>query len=165
MFISEKLNESHVLVDFDSGNEDLNQWLKNSARRAQGSGMAQVYIWRDQDSQNVRGYFAITPANIAPEYLSRSVRAGYSSRIPGYLIARLAIELGLQGRGYGSELLMDALGTAAAAARIGGGRLIVIDSIDDNAFEFYRHHGLTPIGATKRLYARVDRINKTLGAT
>jgi len=93
MYISERLNEHHVVDSFDSGREQLDQWLKDDARRAQASGMAQVYVWREPDSQVVVGYFAITPANVAPDDLSRSVRAGYSNRIPGYLIARLAMSV------------------------------------------------------------------------
>ncbi len=164
MYISERLNEHHVVDSFDSGREQLDQWLKDDARRAQASGMAQVYVWREPDSQVVVGYFAITPTNVAPDDLSRSVRGGYSSRIPGYLIARLAIVRDLQGSGYGSDLLLDALESAAAAANLGGGRLVVVDAIDDNAFAFYRHHGLTPIEGTRRLFVRIDRINKTLDA-
>lgn len=164
MYVSERLNEHHVLDAFDSGSGPLDQWLKNDARRAQGAGMAQVYVWREPDSQVVVGYFAITPANVAPDDLSRSVRGGYSSRIPGYLIARLAIARQLRGQGYGSELLLDALESAAAAANLGGGRLIVVDAIDDNAFAFYRHHGLTPIGGTRRLFVRIDRVSETIGS-
>lgn len=164
MYVSELLNEHHILDAFDSGSEPLDQWLKSDARRAQAAGMAQVYVWREPDSQVVVGYYAITPANIAPDDLSRSVRGGYSSRIPGYLIARLAVARALHGQGYGSELLLDALGSAAAAAGLGGGRLIVVDAIDDNAFAFYQHHGLTPIGGSRRLFVRIDRINETLNS-
>lgn len=164
MYVSERLNEQHVLDSFDSGSAPLDQWLKDDARRAQAAGMAQVYVWREPDSQVVIGYFAITPANVAPDDLSRSVRGGYSSRIPGYLIARLAIARELHGHGYGSEVLLDALESAAAAANLGGGRLIVVDAIDDNAFAFYRHHGLTPFGGTTRLFIRIDRVNETLGS-
>lgn len=164
MFVSERLNEHHVLDSFDSGSQPLDQWLKNDARRSQTAGMSQVYVWREPDSQVVVGYFAITPANVAPDDLSQSVRGGYSSRIPGYLIARLAIARDLHGHGYGSELLLDALESAAAAAHLGGGRLVVVDAIDDNAFACYRHHGLTPIGGTRRLFVRIDRITETIGS-
>lgn len=164
MYVSERLNEHHFLDAFDSGSGPLDQWLKEHARRSQGAGMTQVYVWREPGSQSVVGYFAITPANVAPDDLSRSASAGYSGRIPGYLIARLAIARELRGQGYGSELLLDALTAAAAASNLGGGRLVVVDAIDDNAFEFYRHHGLTPIGGTMRLFVRIDRINETIGS-
>jgi len=36
-------------------------------------------------------------------------------------------------REYGEQLLLDALGKAVAASEIGGGRLIVVDAIDDEA--------------------------------
>jgi len=108
--------------------------------------MAQVYLWREPDSEVVVGYFAINPANVAPDELSRTVGDGYFSRISGYLIARLVIICELHGSGYGSGVLLDALESAAVAADLGGGRLVVVDAIDDNAVAFYSHHGLTPIG-------------------
>ena len=42
--------------------------------------------------------------------------AGGYSRIPGYLIARLAIDSSLRGQGSGEQLLLDALGKAVAAS-------------------------------------------------
>jgi tRNA(Met) C34 N-acetyltransferase TmcA len=77
--------------------------------------MAQVFLWREPDSEVVVGYSAITPANVAPDELPRTARGGYFSRIPGYLIARLAIIRELHGSGYGSGVLLDALESAAAA--------------------------------------------------
>ncbi len=60
------------------------------------------------------------------------MRDGYFSRIPGYLIGRLAIIRELHGSGYGSDLLLDALESATVAADLGGGHLVVVDAIDDN---------------------------------
>ena len=66
--------------------------------------------------------------------------AGGCSRIPGYLIARMAIDTSLRGQGYGEQLLLDASGKAVAASDISGGRLIVVDAIDDEAQSFYAHY-------------------------
>jgi GNAT superfamily N-acetyltransferase len=76
--------------------------------------------------------------------------SGGYSRIPGYLIARLAIDASLRGRGYGAQLLLDALGRVVAASEIGGGRLIVVDAVDDDARRFYEHFHFTPVGIRER---------------
>lgn len=62
-------------------------------------------------------------------------------RRPRILLARLALDVSLQGRGLGTDLLLDALSRAAEAAEIVGGRLIVVDAIDADAARFYEHHG------------------------
>ena len=43
---------------------------------------------------------------------------------------------------------MEALRTLLEAIRIGGGRVIVVDAIDDNAPSFYEHFGFKPIPDT-----------------
>lgn len=48
------------------------------------------------------------------------------------------------GTGLGSELLVDALERIVDAAQVGGGRLIVVDAIDDEARAFYRLARLRP---------------------
>ena len=41
----------------------------------------------------------------------------------------------------GAELLFDAIDKVVHAAAAGGGRLIVVDALDDEAANFYLHHG------------------------
>lgn len=91
-------------------------------------------------------YYAICPTEVIRNDagISGSLAGGYS-RIPGYLIARLALDASLHGRGYGAQLLRDALDKVTKAAEIGGGRLIVVDAIDDEAFEFYEHFDFIPV--------------------
>ncbi len=73
-----------------------------------------------------------------------SLAGGYS-RIPGYLIVRLALDVSFHGHGYGAHLLLDALDKVVRAAEIGGGRLIVVDAIDDEAYEFPEHFDFIPV--------------------
>ena len=69
--------------------------------------------------RKVSADFAICPTEVVrnDDGLSGSMAGGYS-RIPGYLIARLAIDTSLLGQGYGEQLLLDALGKAVAASEI-----------------------------------------------
>jgi predicted GNAT family N-acyltransferase len=90
--------------------------------------------------------------------------AGGYSRIPGYLIGRLAIDTSLRGQGYGEQLLLDALGKAVAASEIGGGRLIVVDAMDDGAQSFYEHYHFVPVrNRERRLGMKVSTAAKALG--
>lgn len=43
---------------------------------------------------------------------------------------------------------MEALRTTLEAIRVGGGRVIVVDAIDDHAYNFYKHFGFKPIPET-----------------
>ena len=80
------------------------------------------------------------------------------------MIARLAIDTSLRGQGYGEQLLLDALGKAVAASEIGGGRLIVVDAIDDEAQSFYEHYHFVPVRKReRRLVMKVSTAAKALG--
>ena len=146
MFESTRLGDHHQLDEFDCGNAASNSWLRGLARRADTSGIAHVYVWTPVGKQKVCAYYAICPTEVIRNDagISGSLAGGYS-RIPGYLIARLALDASLHGRGYGAQLLRDPLDKVTRAAEIGGGRLIVVDAIDDEAFEFYEHFDFIPV--------------------
>ena len=146
MFESARLGDQHQCDEFDCGNEALNSWLRDQARRADSSGIAHIYVWTPIREQKVCAYYAICPTEVIRNDagISGSLAGGYS-RIPGYLIARLALDVSFHGHGYGAHLLLDALDKVVRAAEIGGGRLIVVDAIDDAADEFYEHFDFIPV--------------------
>lgn len=111
----------------------------------------------------VLGFYAVAPHDTHREDLPGSAAGGLTV-VPGYLIARLAVDRSLQGRGIGGELLLDALETVVAAANAAGGRLVVVDAVHDRALGFYQRFGFIPIGQTLRLYMKVARIESSLAA-
>src|SRR6202051_983490 len=165
MFESARLEDDHALEGFDCGKESLNTWLIHHARRADSSGVAHVYVWTPLGEPKVCAYFAICPTELVrkDDGVSGPMAGGYS-RIPGYLIARLAIDAALRGQGYGEQLLLDALGKAVAASEIGGGRLVVGDALDDEAQSFYAHYPFVPVrNRERRLVMKVSTAAKALG--
>jgi GNAT superfamily N-acetyltransferase len=143
----ERITEHHSVDSFRCGNADLDDWLAESALNSDRSGTARVYVWLDETGE-VSGYFAIAPHTVRREGLPQSVARGSPDVIPGYLLARLAVAESSQGRGNGGRLLVEALRTTLEAIRFGGGRVIVVDAIDDHAHSFYEHFGFKPIPET-----------------
>lgn len=160
-FHSTALSDEHSLATFDCGIESLNTWLTEQARRAQQAGTARTFVWAtDYEPEKVWAYYSLAPTVLARDSLSRSQSSGYST-VPGYLLARLAVHVELRGFGYGSELLVDALTRALHAAEEGGGRLVVVDALDESAASFYRHHDFTPIKSNPgRLVLKMANIRK-----
>lgn len=152
---SQSLTEDHDVSRFASGNEPLDRWLARDALRAHRAGVSRTTVWVRPDEDVVVAYHAIAPTQIARVDLpSRSLSAGYS-HVPGYLIGRLALDRTLHGRGLGTQLLLDALERIVAAADQAGGRVIVVDAIDETAHRFYRHHDLRPIEGSNRLVMKL----------
>ncbi len=153
-YLSALLGPDHEVGAFRCGKPSLDDWLRGQARRAQDAGTARTYVWTTLDSADVVAYYSIAPTQVTKVEVPRSLTGGYST-IPGYLLARLALDGDLHGQGLGAELLVDALARIVEAARTGGGRLIVVDAIDEQAKAFYRRHDFIPVDATMRLYLKV----------
>lgn len=159
---SARLTADHIVEEFDSGKTLLDEWLRRDALRAQRQGTARTTVWTPAGERRVVGYYSIAPTLVRRGGLTRSASGGHST-VPAYLLARLALDRSLQGRGLGSQLLLDAVETVVRATEIGGGRLLVVDAIDEPAASFYRAHDFEQIQGSHRLYARIASLARTLG--
>lgn len=82
--------------------------------------------------------------------------------IPAILLARLARHVDLAEQHIGAQLLLDALNRAVAAVEAAGGRVIVVDAIDDTAANFYKHHGFTATPVPYRLVMKAGDARASL---
>lgn len=158
------LTTAHDVAALDCGVATLNTWLASQALRAHEAGTARTFVWVSTDEpERVWAYYSLTPTQVARTHLSRGQSSGYSV-VPGYLLARLAVHRDLHGSGYGADLLVDALSRAARAAELGGGRLVVVDAINDHAANFYRHHDFVPVQDNpRRLVLKIATVRALLG--
>lgn len=119
-------------------------------------------MWTARVDPVVVAYYAVAPTRLARVDLpSRSLSAGYS-QVPGYLIARLALDQSLHGRSLGSQLLLDALERIVGAAERAGGRLIAVDAVDEAAHAFYRRHDFQALEGSRRLVMKVSTARSAL---
>jgi GNAT superfamily N-acetyltransferase len=158
----ERITAEHEVDTFSSGNESLDSWLVVSGLDSDRAGTARVYLWLDE--MVVLGYFAIAPHVVRRDTTPPSVGRGAPEVIPAVLLARLALAERAHGIGKGGELLSDALRFSLEAIRVGGGRLIVVDAIDQNAHDFYEHFGFRPaVGSPGRLVMKASSAAASLG--
>lgn len=145
MYRSGRIAAAHDLSALRSGNETLDGWLRNAVLTADAMGTARTYVWTGVDG-TVVGYFSLCPHEVRRDVLPAALFAhGSPYAVPAILLARLALDVSLQGRGLGTDLLLDALSRAAEAVEIVGGRLIVVDAIGADAARFYEHHGFSAV--------------------
>lgn len=150
------------MESFNCGNEELSEWLKQHAFHAVAQG-TRTYVLVDNRSGSVDGYFAITPHMVAREDIPARVGRGAPGQIPAILLAKLALDRSAQGRGLGAELLVRALRMIVDAARIAGGKLVVVDAIDKEAISFYKHHDFESFAKSEaRLVMKLSTVAKAL---
>lgn len=146
MFFREQLSGRHHLGDFSCGNRALDVWLATSALHADGAGTSRTYVWLDEGGCVV-AYFALAPHVVRRDGLPLTLGRGSPTSIPSILLGKLALAAHLHGQGHGSVLLVDALEVALRGIMHVGGRLVVVDAINDQAHRFYQHYGFSPFPA------------------
>lgn len=122
---------------------------------------ARTWVWIDEAGA-VAAYYSLAPHSVVREEMPSKVGRGSPRVIPAILLAKLALGEQWQGHGLGAVLLADALSTAVEAMRSIGGRLIVVDAIDDAAAAFYEHHGFAKATAN-RLVMKASSAASSLG--
>jgi GNAT superfamily N-acetyltransferase len=139
----EPLGSQHVLSGFNSGEASLDGWLRDRARGAAEAGSARTYVVVDTEQERVVGYHALTVASVEHDEATPRARKGMPRHpIPVVLLARLAVDRSMQGRGIGAFLLRDAMTRTAAAAGRFGIRALLVHALHDEARAFYARHGL-----------------------
>jgi len=140
----EGLRDDHRLDQFACGKAPLDEWLKQHARNAAGQG-TRTYVLIDTENHSIVGYFAIAPHLVERDEVSPKIGRGAPRQIPAILLAKLALDQDSHGSGLGRVLLVRALEKIVDAAKHAGGKLVVVDAIDDEAADFYKHHDFEPL--------------------
>ena len=134
----EKLRREHLLDSFDCGKEDLNRFLKRQAWNSQQAHSAQTYVLAKD--LRVLGYYSLAAGSVTHEEATERVKKGLARHpIRVILLARLAVDASIHGKGLGSALLKDALLRTAQAADSIGARALLVHAKDDSAKAFYEH--------------------------
>lgn len=158
----QKLTDLHQLGHFQSGEESLDRWLKQRARKNERDGASRTYVVCAENQ--VVGYYCLANGAIAATIATGKIRRNMPDPIPVMVIGRLAIDQNWQGRGLGKALLRDGILRTLQAADIAGIRAILVHAISEEAQQFYEHCGFTasPIEAMTLMITIADAY-KSLG--
>jgi GNAT superfamily N-acetyltransferase len=136
------LGSEHRINGFDCGVGSLDIWLVRHALAAGGAGSARTYVVLDSEQDRVVGYHALSLASIERDDATDRARSGMPKHpIPAMLLARLAVDKAVQGRGIGAFLLRDAMSRALSVAEQAGMRLLLVHAVNEEARAFYEHFG------------------------
>jgi len=137
----ERLNSLHQIETFDSGNSQLDEWLKRRALKNESEGASRTYVLCDR--QAVIAYYCLATGAVAQTAATGKVRRNMPDPIPVMVIGRLACDRNWQGCGIGRALLRDAILRTLQAAEIAGIRAILVHAISEDAKLFYQKCGFT----------------------
>ena len=137
----EKLNYSHLIDKFDSGENQLNEWLKKLALKNDLEGASRTYVVCV--GKEVIGYYCLANGAVAQTTATGRIRRNMPDPIPVMVIGRLAVDRRWQGKGIGRALLRDAIFRTLQAAEIAGIRAIIVHAISEEAKQFYEKCGFS----------------------
>jgi GNAT superfamily N-acetyltransferase len=133
----EKLNSLHQIESFNSGNNQLDDWLKRRALKNEAEGASRTYVLCA--GEIVVAYYCLANGAVAQTIATGRVRRNMPD--PVMVIGRLAVDLHWQGKGIGRALLRDAMLRTLQAAEIAGIRAILVHAISEEAKQFYEQCG------------------------
>lgn len=139
----EAISRLHERKTFDCGSPELNHYLHNYARQNHESGGAKTFVAvLPAEPARILGYYTISPGAIefarVPAALTKKL-GRYD--VPVFRLGRLAIDLSMQGKGLGGDLLLAAGLRAIAVAGQIGGVALAIDAKDAKAAIWYERFG------------------------
>lgn len=139
----EILTAAHDVSQFSCGKPSLDHWLKTRALSNQVRGFTAVLVVHD--AGRVVGYYGLAPTAVVPGTLPRSIRSGQPpDPVPCLLLGQMATDLGWAGRGIGTGLLKHAFQRCVQAAKLVGGRALIVNAVDGEAAAFWVRRGFLP---------------------
>ena len=143
----EPITKTHDREPFNCGEATLNEFLKRYARRSHDLGGAKTFLAiEDGGDKTILGFYSLSPASIEYVRTPEIVRRGLARYdVPVFRLARLAVDLKVQGQGLGGQLLLAAGRRCLLAAAEVGGVALLIDAKNDRAAKWYAGYGAVPL--------------------
>ena len=143
----EPIKKKHDRESFDCGEDALNEFLRRYARKSHELGGAKTFLAIDAaDNETILGFYSLSSASVeyarTPEIIRRRLAR---HDVPGFRLARLAVDRKLQGQGLGGQLLLAAGRRCLVAAGEVGGVVLVIDAKNQRVAAWYASHGAVPL--------------------
>jgi GNAT superfamily N-acetyltransferase len=154
------LTSRHDASRFDCGKEPLNDWIRNTALRAEGKS-ARFFVATQRHT--VIGFYCISAGAVRHDGAPRKLPKNMPNPTPVVIMGRLAVDKAFQGMGLGRALLKDALLRITKASELVGARAVLVHAVDQDAVPFYANYNFRsfPVG-NQSLFLPIDDIVKVL---
>ncbi|MGJ0192675.1 GNAT family N-acetyltransferase [Pantoea sp. RRHST58] len=127
--------------NFNCGRPALNEFLQKHLAAQHRQNVLKAYLLvTDDPVPEVMGYYTLSGGSYARAAVTRAFQkqaAPYHETVC-IIIGRLAVDQRIAGKGFGTQLVLDALRVAYAAADAVGIYAVMVEAKDDQAAGFYR---------------------------
>ena len=149
-----------LLCDFRCGIAEFDAWLRESACSAVKRGECAVHVCIEGNGSPI-AFFTLSSTSIHSDDLSNGHKGGLHGPVPATLLGKMGVRVDLQGMGYGTKLLHNAMQFALRSADLVSSRLLAVDAHTSDLIPWYEKRGFTKIpGSERRLVCKMSRIRK-----
>jgi GNAT superfamily N-acetyltransferase len=142
----ERLDRAHVREGFDCGKPSLNDFFYSLVGQYEKRNLGRTYVEFKEGEERVLGYYTLASGAIAAGDLpAKQVKKLPRHAVPVVLLARLAVDRTVRGKGVGGFLLRDALTRSLELSEKVGIHAVVVDALDADAKSFYVRFGFLPL--------------------
>lgn len=139
-----RLTEKHNCTEFDSGQADINAYLQGGLKQ-QKLKNSSLYVVCIAGTLIVKGYYTLSSAEIIRDLAPGNLkRGGAPKELSAIKLGRLGVDKDFQGKGYGKDLLQDAIERCITASAEIASKAIIVDALDIKAYQFYQNAGFKP---------------------
>jgi GNAT superfamily N-acetyltransferase len=138
----ERLDRGHEREGFDCGKPSLNNFLHVLISQYEKRNLGRTYVALRGEDRRVLGYYTLASGAIEEESLpANQAKKLPRHAVPVVLLARLAVDQRVQGRGLGGFLFRDAMTRSLDLSEKLGIHAVVVDALDAQAKTFYKRFG------------------------
>jgi GNAT superfamily N-acetyltransferase len=135
-----------VREGFDCGKPSLDQFIHTLVSQYEKRNLGRTYVALPPGEERVLGYYTLASGAISVESLpAKQAKKLPRHAVPVVLLARLAVDRSVHGKGLGGSLLRDALTRSLDLSETLGIHAVVVDALDAEAKAFYERFGFSPL--------------------
>lgn len=124
----------------------MNIFLQRYARQGHEQNAVKTFCAIADNPEKVLGFYSLAPASVDHAAVPAAMTKGLARHnVPGFLLARLAVDKTVAGRGLGGQLLLAAALRCLRVADAVGGVLMIIDAKNERAARWYGGYGAEPL--------------------
>lgn len=161
----EQLTKAHNRTGFDCGDQALNHFLQKIAHQHMGKGLSKTFVLIDAEQPTVIiAYMSLVVCEVLADDIPHQWKKKYPNRIPAAKLAKLAVSVEQQKKGYGETLLIDAMQKTLNVSQTIGLAGLFVDAKHQQVKAYYQQFGFLSLPEQlDNLFIPLSTIAKSLG--
>ena len=136
------LAKAHDRASFDCGGTTLNHFLQKTARQHMKKGLSKTFVLIDDAKPEcIIAYMTLVACEVHAEHIPHQWQKKYPKIIHAAKLAKLAVSIKQQRKGYGQILLIDAMQKTLNVSQSMGVAGLFVDAKHSQAQAYYEQFG------------------------